>query len=193
KNMAIIDMHTGLGKSGINQIMRNSIPADAPANLKAAYAREADLLRAMFPDSDCKDTCEVQGLSNAGNGGEAISDAFVTTGDFTQWFHERFADKRLNGTVISVTGEIGTITASKVLEALVDENYCYWNRNDSWSCGEEQYQRDVKRLRDEFNPTDATWEASVVRASKQLCTALGRFSRTRCSTHPTHSNFSWQA
>jgi hypothetical protein len=177
KNMAVIDMHTGLGKAGINQIMMNPLPADAAEEMKRSFTRETELLRAMFPESECAGLCEVQGLSSAGEG-EAISSAFVTTGDFTQWFHERFADKRKTGTVVSVTSEIGTATATKVLEALVDENFCHFNRS-SWWCGESQYQKDVKRLREQFNPPDAKWQANVLRASKQMCTALGRFSQTR--------------
>jgi len=177
KNVAVIDMHTGLGKEGINQIMMNPVANDAPEATKTAFAREVELLKKMFPESECKDLCEVQGVSTAGSGGEEISASFVTTGDFTQWFHERFADKRTGGTVISVTSEIGTITARKVLEGLVDENYCHFHRNDSWSCGEEQYQEDVQRLRDLFNPKSRAWQANVVKASKQMCTAIGRFSR----------------
>lgn len=177
KNMAIIDMHTGLGKEGINQIMTNALPGDAPEETKRAYARETELLSSMFPPGECEGVCEVQGLSSTG-GGEGISSAFVTTGDFTQWFHERFADKRNTGTVLSVTSEIGTASARKVLEGLVDENYCHFDRTSS-SCGEAQYARDVERLRALFNPSDPKWQANVVRASKQMCSALGRFSRTR--------------
>lgn len=176
QNVAIMDMHTGLGKEGINQIMTNPVPAGASEATKTAYAREIDLLKRMFPADECKDLCEVQGVSSAGAGGEEISSSFVTTGDFTQWFHERLAEKRASGTVLSVTSEIGTITARKVLEGLVDENYCHFNRTAS-GCGEEQYQRDVKRLRELFNPPDAKWQGNVVKASKQMCTALGRFSR----------------
>ncbi|MCA9585703.1 MAG: DUF2817 domain-containing protein [Myxococcales bacterium] len=175
KNMAVIDMHTGLGKQGINQIMRNPLPAGASPELSSAYEREAKMLTAMFPEAECRGLCEVQGLSSAGDG-EEISDAFTTTGDITQWFHDRFADKRTAGTVISVTSEIGTSSARKVLEALVDENYCHHERA---ACGERQYAKDVTRLRGYFNPGDRAWQENVVRASHQMCTALGRFADER--------------
>jgi hypothetical protein len=42
-----------------------------------------------------------------------------------------------------------------VLEALIDENYCY---RTSSSCGEKQCASDVRRLRALFNPTDAEWK-----------------------------------
>lgn len=176
RNMAIIDMHTGLGKSGINQILRNALPADASPDVVAVFEREGALLRTMFPADECEGLCEIQGESEATAAGEGISEAFVTTGDFTQWFHARFADKRVSGTVVSVTSEIGTITARKVLEGLVDENYCHHHRD---ACGERRYQEDVKGLRELFNPRDRAWQDNVVRASQQMCRALGRFSQQR--------------
>ncbi len=168
-NLALLDVHTGLGKSGINQIMTNPVPAGSGADVKAAYAREVKLLGEMFPAAECNGLCEVQLPEEHG---------FLTTGDITQWPHERFAKKRVEGTVVSVTSEIGTSSAREVLEGLVDENYCHFARTSS-SCGEEQYQRDVKRLRGLFNPSDIKWKGQVVRAARQMCTAIGRFSRLK--------------
>lgn len=179
-NVAVLDVHTGLGKEGINQIMTNPVGASASAETKAAYDREKAMLAAMFPASECNGLCEVQLGAEPDTSGEegGASHTFLTTGDYTQWFHERFADKRKAGTFVSVTSEIGTTSARAVLEGLVDENYCFHQRTSS-SCGEDQYQKDVKRLRGLFNSDDKNWKGQVVKAARQMCTAVGRFSRTR--------------
>ena len=179
-NVAVVDVHTGLGKEGINQIMTNPVGAGASAEVKMAYEREKALLATMFPASECNGLCEVQLGAEPDTSGEegGSTHTFLTTGDYTQWFHERFAKKRTGGTFVSVTSEIGTTSARAVLEGLVDENYCFHNRNAP-SCGEDQYQRDVNRLRGLFNAGDKTWKGQVVKAARQMCTAVGRFSRMR--------------
>lgn len=174
KNVAIIDVHTGLGKQGINQIMTNPVGA-ASNEVLEAHRREVDILRAMFPDSECKGLCELQLAAEPTTHGPGTH-SFTTTGDFTQWIHEKYPDKRLSGTIISVTSEIGTTSGTKVLEALVDENYCYWNRSE---CGEEQYANDVSRLRELFNPANRAWKDQAVKAARQMCTAVGRFAAQR--------------
>ncbi|MBS2011435.1 MAG: DUF2817 domain-containing protein [Deltaproteobacteria bacterium] len=180
KNVAVLDVHTGLGKEGINQIMTNPVGGAASAEVKAAYEREKAMLATMFPADDCHGLCEVQLGAEPDTSREEAGAAhtFLTTGDYTQWFHERFAEKRKAGTLVSVTSEIGTTSARAVLEGLVDENYCFHDR-EAPACGEAQYQKDVKRLRTLFNSDDAKWRAQVVRAARQMCTAVGRFSRAR--------------
>jgi len=179
-NVAVLDVHTGLGKEGINQIMTNPVGAGASADVKAAYEREKALLAQMFPASECNGLCEVQLGAEPDTSGEegGSTHTFLTTGDYTQWFHERFANKRTAGTFVSVTSEIGTTSARAVLEGLVDENYCFHDRSAS-SCGEAQYQKDVKRLRGLFNSDDRKWRSQVVKSARQMCTAVGRFSRMR--------------
>ena len=100
--------------------------------------------------------------------------SFVTTGDLTQWIHDQYPDKRLAGTVISVTSEIGTAKGADVLQALVNENFCYRNRNDSRR-GDLQYQKDVHAMRETFTPTDPQWQVQAARAAHQICSALGVF------------------
>jgi hypothetical protein len=177
KNVAIIDMHTGLGKEGINQIMNNPLEAGASAEAASAFDREVKLLTAMFPPEQCADLCEVQLASRPGDPADQPgTQSFVTTGDFTQWIYKALPEKRTAGTVLSVTSEIGTTSSRKVLEGLVDENYCHHERA---SCGEDQYRADVERLRGLFNPSSPRWKDKVVRSARQMCTALGRFSQER--------------
>lgn len=181
KNVAFIDVHTGLGKhalgvyttnSGVNQIMTNPLPAGATPALRDAYARERAELDAMFPPAECApSTCVVQHGGELGESGHT----FLTTGDITQWVHARFAEQRTAGTVLSVTSEIATSSPASVLESIADENYCYW-RKETPECAT-QHAKDVAALRASFNPDSTTWRASVVRAADQMCTALGRFSR----------------
>lgn len=177
KNVAIIDMHTGLGKNGINQIMNNPLEPGASSEVASAFAREVKMLQNMFPPAECADLCEVQLASEPGDpAGQQGTQSFVTTGDFTQWIHKTLPQKRIAGTVVSVTSEIGTTSSREVLEGLVDENYCQHERA---ACGEGQYQSDVARLRRLFNPSSAQWKDKVVRSARQMCTALGRFSKER--------------
>ena len=161
KNVVIIDVHTGLGKKGINQIMLNPLEEET---LREAYQREMQILKTMFPDNECFELCEIQ---------EADSHEFYTTGDFTQWIYERFPAKREEGIVLSFTSEIGTFPGRQVLEGIVNENYCYWNRD---ICGEEKYFDEREKLNILFNPDDEIWQKQIHRASEQMCKALSRFS-----------------
>ena len=179
-NVAFIDVHTGLSKawlglfttnSGVNQVMNNPLPADASAELKTAFQHENELLARMFPEGECDGVCVVQ---QTGDGDGEDSTNFVTTGDITQWVQTRYADKRLHGTVLSVTAEVSTDAPGAVLETLADENYCYWNRTAS-SCGEARYAKDVSALRESFNPSRASWRRHVMTAGRQMCKAITRF------------------
>ena len=153
KNVAIIDVHTGLGKKGINQIMTNPISK-----------KEDKILQMMFPERECLDICEIQKNS---------SQEFYTTGDFSQWIYKKFPLKREKGTILSFTSEIGTFYGAKILQGIINENYCYWNRS---VCGEERYFKERENLKILFNPNNKTWQNQVYLISKQTCKALSRFS-----------------
>ncbi|MFN3698390.1 MAG: M14 family metallopeptidase [Pseudobdellovibrio sp.] len=159
-----IDFHTGLGKSGISQIMIN--PKPKSQNEVSAYNRELAVIKALFADKKCKDICEVQ---------ESDPNGFITFGDITQWINEAYPDKRLKGTVISVTSEIGTSNAVYVLPTLINENYCFHNREACKSNGF-IFARD--RLKKQFNPADdQDWQIQVLKGGNVIFKALSDFSR----------------
>lgn len=167
QNIAFIDLHTGLGEtSGLNQIMTNPRPRGGPES--SAFDREVAVLKAMFPQSECRGLCEVQ------VGGEDYS--FPTTGDVTQWLHTRYPRKRVQGTVVSVTAEIATGHERENLESVINENYCYWNRD---LCGHDEYARRSREGRLMFSPESSAWRTQVERAGHQMCRAAARFSRLR--------------
>lgn len=180
RNLAFLDMHTGLSKawlgiittnSGVNQIMTNPLPPDADATLTAAYNHENAVLAQMFPDAECAGVCVVQHTD--GGSGNTSTD-FVTTGDITQWLQSHYEDKRRTGLVLSVTAEISTYSPASVLETLANENYCYQNGTAS-ACSGGQHAKDVAALRESFNPSKASWRRSVMLGARQMCKAVTRF------------------
>ncbi len=162
-NILHVDFHTGLGEKGISQIMLNPPPKDPEAFV--AYDREVTLLKdTLFPKAECRGVCAVE---------ESSDHAFLTSGDITQWLHNRYPQKRLKGTVIALTSEIGSKGALTVLPALVNENYCFQHKE---ACPTEKLQKRTQHLKKVFIPTDKSWGQQVIRGAEQMCRALSRFS-----------------
>ena len=154
-NVAILDIHTGLGKKGIHQVLLR--PHVSP--------KELALVKKLFPVRECKNICEIQ---------EAHEQDYQTTGDFTQWVYQTFPQKRAEGMIISVTSEIGTESGMTVLKRLVNENYCHWNRHD---CSHREMRRETAELRKVFTLNkDRHWVRQIGKIGNQLWKALVQFS-----------------
>lgn len=177
RNIVLLDMHTGLGAKGINHLMPNAILPPAKPEVYAAYRRELGLLHNMFPSEECDGLCVIdEPESMKSDRAPAAGVGFATVGDVTQWIYTRYPEKRLSGTVVSVTAEIGTYSARYMLEGLVNENYCRWHSDD---CGARQTLAEIQNLRHLFNPGDPAWQDQVLRNGRQICHGLGRFSRMK--------------
>ena len=155
-NVAILDIHTGLGKKGIHQVLLR--PHILP--------KELALVKMLFPPRECKNLCEIQ---------QAHEQDYQTTGDFTQWVYQNFPQKRAEGVIISVTSEIGTKSGITVLKRLVNENYCYGNPQD---CSPREMARETAKLRKVFTLSeDHYWVHQVNKIGVQFWTMLKRFSQ----------------
>ena len=155
-NVAIFDLHTGLGEKGVHQVMLVS----------DALPKELATIKKLFPADECEDICEIQ---------ESGDQEYLTTGDFTQWVYQRFPQKRTHGVIVSVTSEIGTESAMTVLKRLVNENYCHWHTRD---CSEEDRLAEREKLRKVFTlEKDPYWVRQVEKISHQFWGALVRFSK----------------
>ena len=162
KNVFHIDFHTGLGDFGVNQIMLN--PSLTSKEGAAAYLKELETLKTLFPKDECQGVCRID---------ESDPNGFLTTGDFTQWIHDTYPKKRLQGRVLAVTAEIGTKSEIEVLPILVNENYCFAHPDQ---CNPERMSESTQELRNAFNPEDSKWQTQVYRSGEQLCRALTKFS-----------------
>lgn len=165
-NVAIFDIHTGLGSKGINQILVNPLPENATIEDQLAFDREVATLFTLFPDEECDELCEVQLPSE---------ESFESTGDFTQWVYQRFPEKRRLGTVVSATAEIGTNGPIAIIETIINENVCtqYVEK-----CSEAELNARRQKLAAAFNlKQNRQWVNQVFAISEQMWLALSRFSQ----------------
>jgi hypothetical protein len=172
--VVLIDIHTGLGDYGINQIMLQPWLDNAGEDLKIARMREITLAEKMFPKDECEGVCRlsIPGYKKDSKANSQV-EKFITHGDFVQWIYEAFPEQRKTSLILAFTAEVGTTEDRYVIEALVNENYCFHNRE---LCGEDKYKEQVSRLRLMFNPSELKWQNQVHRATSQMIIAIQRFS-----------------
>ena len=148
-----LDIHTGLGKFGINQIMANEEISDS----------DFGIFQRLFPPI-ANSPYEV--VRSTGK-----NSTLVTHGDFNRSLCEMVPSLR---PCLAATAEIGALSGITTIAALINENATYQNQ----AIQSKQREQSVQVLRDVFTPaSDPKWVAAVRRNAEPFCDAIMEFTR----------------
>jgi hypothetical protein len=180
KNIFLADLHTGLGTSGINQIIHSRAKLNDSKADVLAVKKQREILMVMFPKNECKGICQF-GVGKKAN--QNISRSYQmrssksggAKGTFQVWLTTKYKKEMKDRILISVTAEIGTIAGPKALKAVINENYCHHSKE---GCSKHEKLKWTERVRHAFAPSSKKkWNRQVSKVSKQMCLALSRFSK----------------
>lgn len=148
-----LDIHTGLGKFGINQIMANDDISHS----------DFAMFQKLFPETE---QSPYRVVRSTGEG-----DTLLTHGDFTRSLCEMVPTLR---PCLAATAEIGALSGPETIEALINENATYHNSGVPPALRE----RTRKALRDAFAPVaNPKWVAAVERNVEPFFHAVEEFTR----------------
>lgn len=169
ENVLLLNIHTGIGKFGINNLMFTRPAENSPAEIQNAFQREIAELKRLFPDGSCEGAC---GYYRDPDTKPGIFDRYSLPGTLTQWIYGKFEAQRKRSLILPVVVEIGTFSGPIMLPKVLNENYCFTNPG---SCNDYWTSLRIRKLREAFSPSDQRWQRAVQKISVGVCTATKRF------------------
>lgn len=169
QNAVVFNIHTGIGKYAINNLMFTRPEKGAPSEIQGAFQREIFEMKRMFPKGSCEGHC---GFYKDPEAEPGIFDGYSLPGTLTQWIYKKFESQRKRGLIVPFVVEIGTYSGPIMLPKVLNENYCFTHPGE---CSAYRQKLRTENLRDAFSPDDRRWQEAVQKISSGICTAAKRF------------------